>query len=124
MTRNEQIIARFIAGESSPQLGLEFGISRQRVCQIVGPHIPPGEGKRRSVLSFGLTSAGRAKALEAKRRKGKIRDALESARLLPLINADLSFSEIAERTGTTRGAVAGKLWRLGLKTKRAVDAAR
>lgn len=116
--RNIAILERFLAGESSEVIGRDLDITRQRVCQIVASLATKEELAQRVkvVPRCGLISeAGRQAIRDAiKARSKRIWPAAKVEKLRRLVALDWSASEIAAVMDTTRNAVIGKAFRLGL----------
>ena len=87
-------IKRAIAsGAKSTAVAEFFGLSRWQVYQIAGPGNTPSQWTDRQV------------------------------KLLLSLWSDHSAQEIADALGTTRGAVLGKIWRVGLRSRTSKDSA-
>jgi len=86
--RNVVIKRAMEAGAKSVTVAEFFGLSRWRVCQIAEPGKIPPEWTDKQV------------------------------ELLLSMWSDHSAQEIADALGTTRGAVLGKVWRVGLRSRK------
>ena len=123
-SRNEQIRERVRAGESRAAVARAFGLSRERVRQIVGPGLAKPNGRYiaelydgicdEEVVSLAEKYGVTIPAIRAWCREHGIRitrarrvswTLAQQAEVEDLLREGLSHREIVERTGINRGAV-------------------
>lgn len=123
-TRNNEIVARYRAGEMTPGLAAAYGLTRQRVFQILQRLIPAAEIRERTAsnravgVPWDSTPGGYERRLEAVRLGALTRKGLwttdQDATLRQGAAAGLSFSEVGALVGKSRNSVAGRAYRLGV----------
>jgi DNA-binding CsgD family transcriptional regulator len=115
--RNKEIARLYGTGLSMDKIGQQYGITRERVRQIL---VRLGV-ERRSAAEYARSDEARARAREVGLRlmghlKGKILvpELEEAARL---VRNGASYNDAAKRLGLSRNQVAGICHRLGIKSK-------
>jgi len=96
MTRNEEMVEMRRAGESYGDIGCRFGITRQRVHQILIKRGAEGVVKLRKV---------------GERRKQRFE------MFKGMVESGMSTRQIAGKIGTSRAAITTALWIRGLKAR-------
>lgn len=124
-TRNKEIVRRYRAGENVTVLAAAYGVTRQRVFQILQTLIEPAELQ---CLSQANKAVGRPwddhplgrdyMAMLHQRGQANRKDLWPKERiesLLSLRARGRTFAEISQELGLSRNAIAGQLFRLRAK---------
>ena len=114
--RNKELVAYYRSGRLASECAEKFGISRERVRQILTEMKVKSRSRaesRRIMAERGLivpayTYKERPLGPVDKKREGKI---------IRLIDSGLSYGRTAKKLGVTRNAVAGALHRYRLRTE-------
>jgi lambda repressor-like predicted transcriptional regulator len=114
MTRNQEIIAAYCGGETGSEVGARYGITRQRVSQIL---LRYGVETRHSGSEEGLAKAReRIQALAADGLMDRHPD--RNSKIVAAHKAGAGLRKIARDMGLSPGVVAGVLHRKGLTTEK------
>lgn len=99
--REQEMVALYESGKSLHEVGLAFGITRERVRQILNKR---GNGTR-----------GRAATVEASREQGRIRASVTDAKVRAAHSMGLHLAAIQQATGLSETTVRRSLDRQGLR---------
>lgn len=110
MTRDQSIVAGYLAGETLDALGRAHGLTRSRIGQIVWLW-GPADAKARSIAARGGLYSPEARARFRARCPRKEAHPERNRDIVALRAEGWSFSEVAKRVGVTRMTVAGVAYR-------------
>jgi hypothetical protein len=97
--RNEEIIEKYMNGATATALGIEYGLSRERVCQFLRPlHLTETRIERRRIAREAIEKEAADIKAQAKAEFGA-----KAAEAVELIRGGLSISEACRKIGLTAG---------------------